>query len=192
MNWKILAAIFLLYVSTTHAIGYYYENRGYYTADSCPVAPCPNCPKGQYMRDCAGFSTVSINGLPPGYCTPCTAVANSYFTSHGFVTDSCPFICNEGYFDSGGRCSPKIYVVQFQVAVTLASASTFNVRKYIASMASLAGVSVFRRVWAGVHERGELRRGGGRGWGGWDQLQSEQLRLWLLQRSRRQCWLYLH
>jgi hypothetical protein len=36
---------------------------------------------------------------------------------------------------------PKLYVVQFQVAITLPPASTFNVRKYIASMASLAGIS---------------------------------------------------
>ena len=141
MNWVVLVSNILFHLSTTRAIGYYYENRGYYTANSCPMAPCPNCPTGQYMRGCAGFSTSVMNGPPPGSCTPCTAVANSLFTLDGGITDSCPFACNEGYFDSGGHCSPKIYVVQFQVAVTLTAASTFNVRKYIESMASLAGIS---------------------------------------------------
>jgi hypothetical protein len=64
-----------------------------------------------------------------------------YYTGTGGFANRCPIACNEGYFLSGGSCLPKVYVVQFQVAVTLPLASTFNVRKYIASMASLAGVS---------------------------------------------------
>ena len=133
----IIANLFL----QAHSVGYYYRKPGLLTSNSCAMSPCPTCPAGQYMQGCAGYSSAVINGPAPGACTPCTAVTNSIFTSDGGVTDSCPFACNEGFFDSGGRCSPKIYVVQFQVAVALPAASTFNVRKYIASMATLAGIS---------------------------------------------------
>ena len=70
-----------------------------------------------------------------------SAAANFYYTGSGGFQDRCPIACYEGYFLSAGTCLPKTYVVQFQVAITLPPASTFNVRKYIASMATLAGMS---------------------------------------------------
>ena len=83
-----------------HSIGYYYRKPGLLTSNSCAVGICPTCPTGQYMQGCAGFASAVINGDAPGSCTSCTAIANSQFTSNGDVTDSCPFSCNEGYFDS--------------------------------------------------------------------------------------------
>ena len=103
-------AVFLFCVNWLHqvySVGYYYRKPGLLTSNSCAVNPCPTCPTGQYMQGCAGFSSAIINGPAPGSCTLCTAVANSLFTSDGGITDSCPFACNEGYFDSGGHCSPK-------------------------------------------------------------------------------------
>jgi hypothetical protein len=73
-----------------------------------------------------------------------TQANNFYYISSGGFQNMCRIACDEGFFLSAGTsgiCLPKTYVVQFQVAVTLPPASTFNVRKYIASMALLAGIS---------------------------------------------------
>ena len=93
------------------------------------------------MQGCEGFASAVVNGPAPGSCIACTALANSHFTSDGGVTDSCAFACSDGYFRSAVACLPNVYVVQFQVAVILPAASTFNIRKYMISMASLAGIS---------------------------------------------------
>jgi hypothetical protein len=76
-----------------------------------------------------------------GHLTIFTQATGFFYTGSGGLENMCPIACYDDYFLSGGTCQPKTFVVQFQVAVTLPPASTFNVRKYIESMASLAGVS---------------------------------------------------
>ena len=70
-----------------------------------------------------------------------TVSAQFYYTGSGNFRNMCPIACIQGYFYSGGSCLPNTYVVQFQVPLTLPAASAFNVRKYIASIASLARIS---------------------------------------------------
>jgi hypothetical protein len=72
---------------------------------------------------------------------PCAQTTGYYYVSNGGFSDMCQIGCNSGYFYSGGQCLPEVYVVQFQVAIALPPASTFNVRVYIASVANLSGIS---------------------------------------------------
>ena len=69
------------------------------------------------------------------------AQTSFYYTDSGHFQNMCAIACKNGYFYSGGSCFPKVYVVQFQVPILLPAASAFNIRKYMASIASLAGVS---------------------------------------------------
>ena len=69
-----------------------------------------------------------------------TQAMNFHYVSSGGYENNCRIACNDGYFMSRGSCFPNVYVVQFQVAITVPSASAFNVRMYIASVASLAGI----------------------------------------------------
>ena len=76
-------------------------------------------------------------------CIIFTGVNSSayYYTGHGGFDGLCPLACKEGYTkDSSGSCQPKVYVVQFQVEVKTPPDDPFNIRKYIESIAFLAGV----------------------------------------------------
>ena len=83
-------------VETPCAAGTYSDEAQQATCKSCPTgayqdasgetackscSDLANCAVGQYRAGCAATS--------PGSCTPCSAQAGRYFTSHGGLSDSC-------------------------------------------------------------------------------------------------------
>jgi hypothetical protein len=68
---------------------------------SCAVCDFASCGVGQFRSPCTSKAS--------GVCTSCTSgPSNSEYTSPGkpYDADNCEWKCVEGYYNSGGKCSP--------------------------------------------------------------------------------------
>jgi hypothetical protein len=131
--------LFLQALITPEIKGYrsYFTSHGAFN-NSCPVAQCRICNRGEYRVGCANASG--------GVCTNCTPIAGAVFTTHGWFNNSCDFTCGEGYIAGVGRSCQNVsiqYTINFVASVTLPnsiSANTpFNMTLYINTVSKLVG-----------------------------------------------------